>query len=113
MIVTSLAQLFTCLSSNSYIAFLITAGAYFIGQNVELIRKTFMESGEMNRFYNALIEAVSWLFPNLHAFDLKTTAGYGLPVEPLSLFWTAVYGISYIAVILTLTIFFFQRRELS
>lgn len=113
LVVTSLAQFFTCLCSSSYIALLVTACSYFIGQNVDVIRKTFFGPEEGNRLYGYLIEAVSWLFPNLQAFDLKTTAGYGLPIEPLALIWTAFYGISYIALILGLTIFFFQRRELS
>jgi hypothetical protein len=113
LITTALAQFFTCLTSSSYIALLVTACSYFIGQNVELVRKTFLGPDEMNRFYGYLIESVTWLFPNLQAFDLKTTAGYGLPIEPLSLFWTTLYGVSYIGVILTLTICIFQRRELS
>lgn len=113
MIVTALAQLFTCLSSSSYIALLITACAYFIGNNVELIRKTILGSDDASRLYNGLIEAVTWIFPNLQAFDLKTTAGYGLPVEGLSLMWTAVYGIAYMGLVLMLTIVFFQRRELA
>jgi ABC-type transport system involved in multi-copper enzyme maturation permease subunit len=113
LITTALAQFFTCLTSSSYIALLVTACSYFIGQNVELVRKTFLGPDEMNRFYGYLIESVTWLFPNLQAFDLKTAAGYGLAIEPLSLFWTALYGVSYIGVILTLTVCIFQRRELS
>lgn len=113
LIITAMAQLFTCLFSSSYIALLITACAYFIGHNVELVRKTFIESSEMNRFYNSLIEVVTWLFPNLQAFDLKIAAGYGLPLEPVSLCWTAMYGLSYIGVVLTLSVCIFQRRELS
>jgi ABC-type transport system involved in multi-copper enzyme maturation permease subunit len=112
LIITAMAQLFTCLSSTSYIALLVTACSYFIGQNVELVRKTFIESNEMNQFYNTLIDVVTWFFPNLQAFDLKTAAGYGLPIEPLSLMWTAVYGISYISLILVATICIFRRREL-
>lgn len=113
LIVTALAQLFTCLSTSSFIALLVTACSYFIGQNVELFRKIFLESSQINRFYNFLIEAITWLFPNLKVFDLKTSAGYGLPIEPLSLLWTAVYGVSYIGVILVLSVCIFQRRELS
>ncbi len=112
MIVTALAQLFTCLVSTSYISLMVTACCYFIGQNVELVRKTFLDSSEMNRLYNKLIEMLTWLFPNLQAFDLKTTAGYGLPIEPFSLMWTAVYGLCYIGLVIAATICIFQRREL-
>jgi ABC-type transport system involved in multi-copper enzyme maturation permease subunit len=113
LIITALAQFFTSVTTSSYIALLATACTYFIGQNVEIIRKSFFGADDINLLYAYLIEAVSWLFPNLQAFDLKTVAGYGLAIEPVSLAWTALYGISYIGVILTLTICFFQRRELS
>ncbi len=113
MIITALAQLFTCLTTSSYIALLITACSYFIGHNVELVRQAFAETGDVHPAYALLIETVTWLFPNLQAFDLKTVAGYGLPLETGDLIWTALYGISYIAVILVLTVIVFQRRELS
>lgn len=113
LILTALAQLFTCLTTSSYIALLVTACAYFIGQNVELIRKTFLGEGGANAVYYYLIEAVTWIFPNLQAFDLKTAAGYGLPLAPIALLWTAIYAVSYIGIILVLTVFVFQRRELS
>lgn len=113
MIITALAQLFACLTSSSYIAILITACTYFIGQNVELVRKLLIESSEVQKAYIALIEIVTWLFPNLQAFDLKTAAGYGVPVEFFSLLWTALYGISYITIVLTLTVLSFRQRELT
>ncbi len=113
MIITALAQLFTCLATSSYIALLVTACAYFIGQNVELVRKTLLDSAEVNRYYAIMIEGITWLFPNLQAFDMKTAAGYGLPMNTVSLCWTAVYGLSYIAITVSLSVFFFQRRELT
>lgn len=113
MILTALAQLFTCLTTSSYIALIITACSYFIGQNIEIIRKTFSDPQDGHPIFGALIEIVTWLFPNLQAFDLKTAAGYGLPIELSTLMWTAIYGISYIGIVLALTICVFQRRELS
>lgn len=113
MVLTALAQLFTCLSTSSYIALIVTACCYFIGQNVEIIRKTFSDAPDVNPIYAWLIEVVTWIFPNLQAFDLKTAAGYGLPIEPSALIWTAIYGISYIGIVLALTVLVFQRRELS
>lgn len=113
IIITALAQLFTCLTTSSYIALLVTACTYFIGQNVEIIRNSLIGGASANGFYKIMIEAVCWLFPNLHAFDLKTIAGYGLNIEASSLLWTALYGISYIAIILSLTIVIFDHRELT
>jgi hypothetical protein len=113
LIITVLAQFFTSLTTTSYIAFLLTACTYFIGQNVEMVNKMYSGSEESTRSFRVLIEIITWLFPNLNAFDLKTAAGYGLPLELTSLLWTAIYGISYITIILALTVIVFQRRELS
>lgn len=113
MIITALAQLITCLTTSSFIAMLVTACAYFIGQNVEVVRESFAGADGVNQIYYLLIEITTWLFPNLHAFDLKTAAGYGLSLDAWPLFWNAVYGISYIGIVLALTVWAFQRRELS
>lgn len=112
LIITAIAQFFSSLLSSSYIAFLVTACSYFIGHNVELVRKTFLGPGETPGLYGYLIEVVTWVFPNLQAFDLKTAAGYGLSIDPMSLVWTLIYGICYVAVVITLTVCFFQHREL-
>jgi hypothetical protein len=69
--------------------------------------------GSENQLFGKLIEGISWVFPNLSVFDLKTTAAYGLPVEVLQTLWSGLYGISYIGLILIITIFVFQRRELT
>lgn len=113
MIITAVAQFFACVTSSSYIALLISACTYCIGHNIELVRKTFIEAGDANQAYSLLIKTITWIFPNLQAFDLKTVAGYGLPIEAGILIWTAIYGISYISVMIVLTICVFQRRELS
>lgn len=113
LIVTALAQLFTSVTTSSFIALLLTACAYFIGQNVEMVRKMFADKDDLSFFSSTLIEVVTWVFPNLSAFDLKTAAGYGLPLDGWSMIWLALYGISYVAVTLILTIFIFQRREVG
>ena len=113
MIITALAQFFTCVTTSSYIALLVTACTYFVGQNVELVRKSLLSTSETSGAYKTLIEAVTWIFPNLQAFDLKSAAGYGLPIDTSALLWIALYGLSYITVILALTIVIFQRRELA
>lgn len=113
LIITALAQLFTSVTTSSYIALLLTACAYFIGQNVEMVRKMFATQDDLSIPFKILINTVTWIFPNLSVFDLKTAAGYGLPLDPVSMIWVAVYGISYVCIVLILTIFIFQRREVG
>jgi ABC-type transport system involved in multi-copper enzyme maturation permease subunit len=113
LIVTALAQLFTSVTTSSYIALLLTACSYFIGQNVEMVRKMFASQEDLSSPLKMLINIITWIFPNLSAFDLKTAAGYGLPLDPTSMMWVAVYGISYVYIVLIMTIFIFQRREVG
>jgi ABC-type transport system involved in multi-copper enzyme maturation permease subunit len=115
LITMSLALLFTCATSSSFLAMIMTAGSYFIGQNIELVAKMYHTAGvdSGNRLFGKLLEIIAWIFPNLAAFDLKTTAAYGLPLTASQLVWPGIYGISYIGLILILTIFIFQRRELT
>ena len=115
LIVTSIALLFTSVTSSSFLAMIMTAGSYFIGQNVEIVRKMYCrtESGSGNEMFRQIVEIISWIFPNLTIFDLKTTAAYGLPLISSELVWPVVYGISYIGLILIVAILIFQRRELT
>ncbi len=113
LIVTALAQFFTCVTTSSYLALLLTASSYFIGQNVEMVRKMLAGKDEFSSLFIFVVRIATWIFPNLSAFDIKTAAAYGLPMEVTSMGWVAVYGISYLFIILILTVFIFQRRELG
>ncbi|KJS28485.1 MAG: hypothetical protein VR64_24180 [Desulfatitalea sp. BRH_c12] len=113
LIITAIAQLFTCITTSSYLALMLTACTYFIGQNVEVVRKMVDGNDTFLPLFRYVIRTATWLFPNLSAFDIKTAAGYGLPVEISSIIWIAAYGISYVFIILILTVFIFQRRELG
>ena len=115
LIVTSIALLFISATSSSFLAMIITSGSYFIGQNVEIVRKMYCqaEDDSGNEVSKQLVEIISWIFPNLAIFDLKTTAAYGLPLITSELFWPVLYGISYIGMILIIAIVIFQRRELT
>ncbi len=115
LITTSLALLFTCSTSSSFLAMLMTACSYFIGQNVELVRKVYCGVGPDSGagLFGKFIDVISWIFPNLAAFDLKTTAAYGLPLKTSQLLWSGLYGISYMGLILMIAILVFQRRELT
>jgi len=89
--------------------------SYFIGQNIENALNIFSRTKMFASNVAALklIKILAWVFPNLSAFDLKTTAAYGLPVDAAYLFWTLIYGISYIGICLMVSIFIFQKRELG
>ncbi|MBW2646856.1 MAG: ABC transporter permease subunit [Deltaproteobacteria bacterium] len=115
LIVTAVAVFFCTLTTSSFMSMLLTLCVYYIGQNVELVRKLLFERTEFipNLLLRQGISVVSWIFPNLSAFDLKTTAAYGLPVKASYLLWTAGYGLTYVGLLLAFSILIFQRRELT
>lgn len=115
LMLMAVSFLWTSITSNQFTALLLSILTYFIGQNVENVTHIISRSQmyENNAFLEKVITVVSWIFPNLASFDLKTTVAYGLPVNTAYLFWVSIYGISYIAVSLAVTTLIFQRRELG
>ena len=112
-----LAVAFLCISvtTHPFTALLLCMVTYFVGQNVENVVNILSRSPvfEHNTALQAVVKTVSWIFPNLAAFDLKTTAAYGLPVDAGYLVWTALYAITYIGVCLSASMLIFQKRELA
>lgn len=115
LVVLAIAFLCICVTTHPFTALLLCMMTYFIGQNVENVVNILSRSPAFA--HNALLrhtaKTISWIFPNLAAFDLKTTAAYGLPVDAGYLAWTAVYAVSYIGICLSASILIFQNRELA
>ncbi|RJR26093.1 MAG: ABC transporter permease [Desulfobacteraceae bacterium] len=114
LIIVSLAILFTVLTSSSFLAVLMTISTYLIGQNAEAVRRLVLQTSSeaMYTFKKAII-IISWLFPNLEAFNLKTAAAYGLVIDKEALLWSFLHGVSYIGLILIIAVVLFNRRELT
>lgn len=114
-LITAFTLLFAVLTTSSFMAMILSLATYFIGQNIELLIKLLASTKLLaqNEQYIAAARALSWIFPNLAAFDLKTAAAYGLPLDPVYLVWTLVYGLAYTGVLLALTSIIFNRRELA
>lgn len=113
MIMTALSILYTCVATSSYMAFIFTIGTYLIGQNIELVRTLLKQSSSDGSLAISLLNAASWVFPNLSAFDKKTVAAYGLDFTLKDIGITATYGICYTLMVLFITVIVFNRRELT
>jgi ABC-type transport system involved in multi-copper enzyme maturation permease subunit len=115
LLLQALSFLCVSVTTNSFTAFLLCLMLYFIGQNLERV-VTIIQRGKMfnnNPLLLKFLDGVTWVLPNLAAFDLKTTAAYGLPVNGTYIGWTALYGVTYIGVCLALAGLIFQRREIG
>ena len=114
-LITAFTLFFSVLTTSGFMALLLSACTYFIGQNVELLIKLLATQTplENTKEIMLLATALSWVFPNLAAFDLKTTAAYGLALDPVYLMWTLFYGVIYTALLLIFSSLIFNRRELA
>jgi ABC-type transport system involved in multi-copper enzyme maturation permease subunit len=64
-------------------------------------------------FAGKAVEAVGYqLLPNLECFNFKDSIVHGIPVSPVYLLQTTLYGVVYTAAVLTLASLAFSRREL-
>lgn len=114
LILMAVAFLFTVLTTNEYLSMLFTSGVYIIGHSLETIVKVLTEGQfvQVGAVHLQFMRIITWVFPNLNAFDLKVHVAYGLPLSIEHTLWTAAYGFFYIILTLMLTILFFNRKEI-
>lgn len=112
-----LAVSFLCFSfaSQPFVALVLSIAVYFAGQNMELLRRVVVENayaGILSGQEKAVI-ALSWLLPNLSLFDKKLVAAYGAAFSLQEFFLLVSYSFTYSGLLLFVSVFFFNRRELS
>ena len=113
IIITSAVFLFSSFATSTFLPLVLGFIFYFIGESTEEV-KTFVEGVGKERV-NPAVKVVAqfayYIFPNLSAYDLKPHTIYGLPLDYSSLLFVFLYGIFYTAIILTLSVMIFSRRE--
>lgn len=115
IVLNSLVLLWSTLTTSSFLATLLTLFTYIIGHTVEDVVRfiAVQHDGVVLSVGVTAISKISlYIFPNLNAFDFSRQAVYGVPIVPSELFTALLYGIAYCTVILGLTFYFFQRRDL-
>jgi hypothetical protein len=58
-----------------------------------------------------LLEGMQWLLPDLSRLDWRSWALYGVQPTGDALFWPVVMALSYVLILLALSVFVFSRRE--
>jgi Cu-processing system permease protein len=114
LVLMAFAIFYTVLTSNEYLSMLFTFCTYIIGNSLETIVGV-LQSGEYfhaGTGYLGVMKFLTWVFPNLSAFDLKIYLGYGIDLSWSNVIWTGLYGVFYIAVLLFLTVVVFNKKEL-
>lgn len=114
LIVVAVAFFLSSFSVSTLFPLAATIGVYIAGVSAvkvkALLETTFGENWGIG--LKLLVNVGFYIFPNLSAFDLKAQAAYGLQLSGLDLIFALLYGLLYISVLLTATIFIFKRRDL-
>ncbi len=114
ILIAAVALFFSTLSTSFFLPIFGTLAIYMAGsasqEVIEFVRGDYgLELAPLSRL---AIEGLYYLLPNLSVFDLKVQAIYDLPLEPATLFLSCAYFFVYTAILLGLSAWTFNRREL-
>ena len=115
LIILAVSFFFTVVTTNAYLSMLFTFCVYLIGSSLETIVKIlsigdFVEVGDL---YLGMLKVFSWIFPNMKALNLKVALSYGLPLSNTYLFWSFIYAVFYVMILLSITILIFNNQEIK
>jgi ABC-type transport system involved in multi-copper enzyme maturation permease subunit len=104
----AVAMVFSVFTS-SVLATLLSFGVYIMGH----FSRDLLELGKIakNENVEALTNTLFLILPDLERFNLKNGAVYGLLPNLDQLFASALYGILYLILLLTITTFIFSKKQ--
>ncbi len=114
ILLSAFAILFSSFSTSFFFPFFATIGIYLAGSaSQEVAEYVASEYGKsMLPFVRWITQGIYYVLPNFAAFNLKVQAIYSLPLSVYGLAYTFMYFIVYTAIVLSLSIWMFARREL-
>ncbi len=114
LVMMALALLWVMVTSHQFTAVLLTLMTYFVGQNMENVKNIVLSRRTLDpdAFSVQIMDLASWIFPNLSAFNIKSSIAHGLDLNISLIVFTLIYGFAYIGLCICLSIWFFKRKEL-
>lgn len=115
LLLSAVSFFFSSFASSSFITLILTLVTYFIGHVLSSVKQILQSADQIgiqvSDFTIKIIEASSWIFPNLALFDIRTQAAHGLWPNA-TYFVTAVsYAVIYIFMVTLAAVIIFRRRE--
>ena len=114
LLVAALALFFSSLSTSFFLPFFATIAVYLAGTgSQEVFEYVSGQFGsELSPAALAAVKGVYYILPNFSAFDLKVQAIYGLSSSSGGIAFIVLYGVVYISILLSLSVWVFTRRQL-
>jgi len=115
MMMLAVSMLCFSFASQPFVALLLAVSTYFLGQNMELLRRVVVENAHAGILIGQekVVVALSWVFPNLSLFDKKAVAAYGLAFSGQEFGLLVLYCLTYSALLLFFAVQLFKRKELA
>jgi ABC-type transport system involved in multi-copper enzyme maturation permease subunit len=107
LVVTAVALLFSTFTSATLSA-IFTLAIYVVGHLSNDLKLFGEKMGEVGK---AVLNSIYYVMPNLERFNLKGQVIHHVDVSASQLVLTAVYGLSYVVLLLLIASVIFQRRD--
>ncbi|MFN3430397.1 MAG: ABC transporter permease [Candidatus Sericytochromatia bacterium] len=107
IVLTALTMVFSTFST-PVLCMLYAFAIYFIGHNAGTLKAMAERAGAGMR---ELLLAAYYVLPNLQTFDIKNQAVYGYAASPQQVAWTIAYAGIYAAMLFSVAVLIFRRRE--
>jgi ABC-type transport system involved in multi-copper enzyme maturation permease subunit len=108
-LVTAVALFWSTFSSSALLSAGLTAGFWVAGQFGADLRN--FDQVVRSPAAAAIARGLYYVLPNFAAFDVKAQAVHGLPIGADYIAVTLVYGMAYIALLITASVVIFSRRD--
>lgn len=116
MVLNAIVVLWCSITTSAFIATLLTLFTYLIGQTVDdvvrfLAYEINLSDAEVSNAVKLAVDAAQYIFPNLSAFDVKLQAAHGILIPFSDMAVLGLYGIGYIAAVLSVSVLILNRRD--
>ncbi len=109
-LITSIALMFSSLSSSSATSTILTFLIYLVGHFNPQLR--FLGEKWKETIGRWTIKIAGWILPNLEGFNTRSKAVQGIPISAHRIVISLVYAVIYICAMLILSYLILERREL-
>ena len=108
MLITMIALFFSCFTSTT-LAAIFSLSFYVIGYVTDDLRIFGAKSGSY--LVSQATRLLYQVLPNLNYFNIRGKIVHSIPVSFEQIGWSALYGISYVAIFYVLSVIIFSRKD--
>lgn len=110
-IICAFVILFSTFSTSPFLPGFLSFSLYIIGHSLEyLMSLLVLGDSSIN---SSMVNTIFWILPDLSLFNLSKNLIYNVPIDIQQIIQASIYGICYTAIVLFISCFIFQRKEIN